>query len=79
MSDEQVTISVDDAHLDRFAEVVRRTERQGLKVEQQLEAIGVIVGRIDPAKRQQLEQVPGVSSVEQARRVQIPPPESEIQ
>jgi hypothetical protein len=79
MPAEQVTISVDDAHHARFAEVVRGCKRAGLQVEQQLEASGVIIGRIERGKRQQLEQVPGVASVEGARRIQIAPPESEIQ
>jgi hypothetical protein len=79
VADEQVTISVDDAHRDRFAEVVQASERAGLQVEQQLEGIGVIVGRIERGKRQQLEQVAGVAAVEGARRIQIAPPESEVQ
>lgn len=79
MPAEQVTISIDEAHRDRFTEIVHQCERQGLKVEQQLREIGVVVGRIDAARRRQLEHVPGVAFVETARRVQIPPPESELQ
>lgn len=79
MAAEQVTISIDEAQRDRFSDIVRGCERAGLRVEQRLEGIGVIVGAIDAGKRAELEQVPGVAFVEGARHIQLPPPDSERQ
>lgn len=79
MADENVNVSVADDHLHRFDEVVRRMKRAGLKVDQQLEGVGVVSGSIDSAKVQDLEGTPGVSSVERSRTVGIAPPESDIQ
>ena len=79
MAAEQVTISVDEANRRHFADIVRACEREGLQVEQALEGLGVIAGRIDAARIGQLERVPGVAAVEGARQVRIPPPESELQ
>lgn len=75
MAQEEVQVSVSDAHLQEFAEVVRRLERAGLQVEQQLAAVGVVTGHIDEARLSALSQVAGVASVEHSRTVGIPPGE----
>jgi hypothetical protein len=77
--EEEVNVSVADDHLDRFDDVVRRMEQAGLKVQQQLQALGVVSGSIDSAKMSSLEKVAGVAGVERSRQVQIPPPESDVQ
>jgi hypothetical protein len=74
-----VSVSVDDEHLDRFADVVEACKKAGLSVEQRLDAIGVMTGSIDSAKVEQLHKVKGVADVEGARRFQLAPPESDIQ
>jgi hypothetical protein len=79
MPTERVNVSVADDHLDRFTEVVRRMEQAGLKVEEQLEQVGIVSGSIDSAKLADLDRVQGVGAVERSRRFQIAPPESEIQ
>lgn len=79
MSKVNLSVSVNDEHLDRFSEVVERCKKAGMKVEQQLEPIGVITGSIDSAKLASLRQVEGVSQVEQSRGFQIAPPGSDVQ
>ena len=79
MAIEKVNISVSDDYLDRFAEVVQRVQRAGLKVERQLQDIGVVTGSIDSAKVADLDRVQGVAAVERARGVHLPPPESDVQ
>lgn len=74
-----LSVSVDDQHLDRFPEVVKRCKAAGLKVEEQMDAIGVITGSIDASKVDALQQVEGVAHVEQSRSFQIPPPDSPVQ
>ena len=79
MSKVRLSVSVDDAYLKRFPEVVKACRQAGLKVEEQMETIGVITGEIDAAKVKDLRKVRGVAHVEEERRVGIAPPESEIQ
>ncbi|MBV9788271.1 MAG: ketohydroxyglutarate aldolase [Chloroflexi bacterium] len=79
MPNEQVSISVADAFLDRFADVVKRIEQAGLKVDQQLDTIGVITGSIDSDDIGKLDQVEGIAAVERSRGFQLPPPDSPIQ
>ena len=75
----KLSVSVDDAHLGRFAEVVGSCERAGLEVEEAMDAIGVITGAIDADKVDGLRRVPGVADVEEERRYRIAPPDSDVQ
>jgi hypothetical protein len=79
MHTEQVSISVSDEFLDRFADVVKRIEQAGLTVDQQLDTIGVITGSIDSDNIHKLDQVEGIAAVERSRGFQLPPPDSPIQ
>ena len=79
MSKVRLSVSVDDAHLKRFPEVVKACRQAGLKVEEQMETIGVITGEIDADKVKDLRKVRGVSHVEEERRFRIAPPESDVQ
>jgi UDP-N-acetylmuramate-alanine ligase len=72
-------ISVADDHLDRFSEVVKDVEDVGMEVEQRMEDLGVLAGTIDSEKVEPLRRVAGVSHVEESRRFQIPPPDSNVQ
>ncbi len=74
-----VVLSVDDENLDRFAEVVGRLESLGLVVDDALEILGTVAGRIDPERFAEIERVPGVAAVERSRRPGIAPPESDLQ
>lgn len=79
MATAKVQVAIANDYLDRIDEVVRRCKQAGLKVEQQLEFIGVITGSIGVERLAALQKVEGVSSVEQTRAYDIPPPESDIQ
>ena len=75
----KLSVSVDDAHLERFQEVVRACKAAGMDVEEALQTIGVITGTIDSAKLDALRGVPGVAHVEAERRYRIAPPGSDVQ
>jgi hypothetical protein len=79
MPHEDVNVSVADDHLHRFDEVVRGLRKAGLKVQQQLEAVGVVSGSIDSDQVEGLEKTPGVAAVERSRAIRIAPPESDVQ
>ncbi len=72
-------VSINDDHLDRFSEVVTDVENAGMEVEQTMENLGVLTGWIGSEKVEPLRRVEGVSHVEESRRVEVPPPDSNIQ
>lgn len=75
----KVSISVDDEHLSEFSKVMKKVEKAGMEIDQELEDIGVATGSIDEEKVGKLRDVEGVSHVEEERQIQIPPPESDVQ
>ena len=76
---EQVNVAIAEDYRDRFSEVVRRVKEVGLKVDQELKDIGVVIGSIEPDKLVDLERVEGVIAAELSREIRIAPPESEVQ
>lgn len=75
----EVSISIDDAHLPQFAQIVKQLKHAGLKVEHQLGEIGVVTGSVASTKVDKLSAVEGVSSVEVSREFKLPPPSNDIQ
>ncbi len=80
MSKVKVTMSVDDEHLDKMPEVVKKIKKAGLKIDSQLESLGMITGSIDDDKFDSLNSIKGVSNVKRDDEdFQIAPPDSEVQ
>ena len=79
MAQKKFLVSIADDALADFATVVRNCEQAGLRVEETMDAIGVITGSIDPANLEGLKQVRGVRDVEEAGGATIAPPESDVQ
>ena len=75
----KLSVSVGDQHLNRFSELVKDVEKAGMKVEEKHKDIGVVTGSIDSEKLESLRNIKGVAHVEEERKIQIPPPESDIQ
>ena len=75
----EVTVSIAQAYLDKFAQVAQACTKAGLRITQKLEAIGILSGMINSTKLQALEQVEGVAAVEGTRSYQVAPPSSKIQ
>jgi len=74
-----LTLSVDDAYLDRFPEVVEDAAAAGLHIDRQLDAIGIVTGSIDSQQLAALRSVAGVARVEPVRQFQIAPPWQRVQ
>jgi hypothetical protein len=74
-----VNVAIADEHLDDVSAVLRRLTAAGLEVHRTLPTIGTVTGAIDQDRLDALREVEGVTAVEQAREVGVPPPESEIQ
>ena len=79
MAMENVNVDVADDCMDRFPEVVKAVKKVGLKVEEELELLGMVSGSIYSAKLEKLSKVPGVATVEPSHEYQLPPPDSEVQ
>lgn len=74
-----VSLSVDDACLDRFSAVVEDATAAGLRVDAALGGIGLVTGTIAEANVPELRRVKGIASVEGAREYQLAPPHSRVQ
>ena len=79
MAKVKLSISVDDAHLNQFPKIMKEVRKAGMEIDQELEDLGVATGAIDEDKVTELRNVEGVEHVEEERKIQIPPPESDIQ
>jgi hypothetical protein len=76
----EVTVLVDDAHLEAIDDVAAALARAGLRVGQMLEPAGVINGSLEDARLlDALKRIEGVASVEVARTFQLPPPDEPVQ
>lgn len=74
-----VTVVVDDAHLSTIDEVAAELRSGGMHVTQVLTEAGVISGSIPDGRKQALQRVAGVESIDEQTRFDLPPPESSIQ
>jgi hypothetical protein len=74
-----VTITVDDAHLDKIDHVAAELRSSGMRIDRVLNEVGVISGHVPDDRRDVLRAVEGVESIEDANTFQLPPPDSPIQ
>ena len=79
MSQVQISVSVDDAHLPQIEQVSQQLQLSGMNVEQTLSGIGVINGSISSDRLNNLYQVKGVQNVESQQTYQLAPPSSDVQ
>lgn len=79
MSQIQISVSVDDAHLPEIEKISQELRSAGVSVEQTLSSIGVISGSIESKLINNLYQIKGVKQVEQQGTYQLAPPNSTIQ
>jgi hypothetical protein len=74
-----LSIAVSDEHSHKFSNIVKKMKKAGLKVDEEMEGLGIVTGSIDSAKVDSLRDLEGVKHVEEQRNVHIPPPESSVQ
>lgn len=75
----KLSVSVDDQHMSKFSEIVKKVEKAGMKVDEKHKDIGVVNGSIEKDKIDSLRKVEGVEHVEEEREIRIPPPYSDVQ
>ncbi|MGH3672344.1 MAG: hypothetical protein ACRDSH_17200 [Pseudonocardiaceae bacterium] len=76
---DRITVTVHDDQLPHIEELADRLRGVGMRVDQVLHPIGVIIGSVPSAQRALIETVPGVAAVEDETTFQLPPPDAEIQ
>ena len=79
MSQVQVSISVDNAHLPQIEQIFQQLQSSGMNVEQTLSSIGVINGSIESDKLNSLYRIKGVQNIEPQQSYQLAPPNSDLQ
>lgn len=75
----QLSVTVDDQHLEAVEDVARALREQGMHVEHVADGLGVITGSAPASARSSLTGVDGVCSVDEQVRHQLPPPDSPVQ
>ncbi|EAZ92340.1 hypothetical protein [Crocosphaera chwakensis] len=79
MSNVQVSICIDDAHLSQIEQIAQKLQSSGMKVTQTLANIGIINGSISSEQLNHIAQIEGVETVERQQTYQLNPPSSHIQ
>lgn len=79
MSQVQVSVSVNDAHLPQIEQIAQQLQSSGMNVEQTLSTIGIINGSILSDKLDSLYKIEGVQNVEPQQGYRLAPPSSDIQ
>lgn len=72
-----VSVTVDEEHLDDLDRVVEALRERGMQVDAVLESLGMVTGSAPDAET--LRQVEGVSAVDAVEERHVPPPEEDIQ
>jgi hypothetical protein len=71
-----VTILVDP---DRFGAVTSELVAAGVRVDEELPAVGVVTGRVAVDRVVTVGRIDGVLAVEAERAVRLPPPDADVQ
>ena len=79
MSNIQICVSVDEAHLSQIQQISEQLQSSGMIVEQTLSSVGVINGSIQADQVNNLTHIEGVKNVEPQQSYQLNPPNSDIQ
>jgi hypothetical protein len=75
----QVLVSINDSHMDRISAVIEELQKEGLDVQRSMPKLGVVSGAAEHGDLASLQDVDGVSSVEEERSVKVAPPDAPIQ
>jgi hypothetical protein len=62
MSEQRVKVRVDDDHLERVPEVADRLRAAGMRVDEQLESLGYVIGAVDSSRLPEVQKVAGVAA-----------------
>lgn len=66
MSKVEILVKIEDALADKMSGIAKECRAVGMRVDQQMSAVGMISGAIEEAKISQIERIEGVSYVEKS-------------
>lgn len=79
MSNVEVSVCVDDAHISQIEQIAQKLQSSGMKVTKTLPNIGMINGSIPSEQVDNVAEIEGVEAVERQQTYQLNPPSSHIQ
>lgn len=79
MEQVNVTVTVDDEHVQVIGDVAATLRERGMDIAQVLDTIGTVTGSVAPERRESLRSVTGVVHVSEDVRHQLPPPDAPVQ
>ena len=74
----EVVVSIDDQHLQAMSSVTDRLREAGMEIDESMEAIGTVAGRIPSEQLEEVGHIDGVAHVERTGTFQVPPPDSDV-
>lgn len=74
----EVVVSIDEQHLQSMAAVTQRLRAAGMQIDETMEAIGTVAGRIPSEQLEELDHIDGVAQIERSSTFQVPPPDSDV-
>ena len=76
----EVIVTIGQDRMENLKQIASELQSRGLQITNEpLENLGMISGIAESTSIEQLKQVNGVTAVEKAGTVQIPPPDSNVQ
>jgi hypothetical protein len=74
----EVVVSIDKQDPQSISAVSQRLRAAGMQIDESMEAIGTVTGRIPSERLEELGHIEGVAHIERAGTFQIPPPDSDV-
>ena len=69
MSKVEVIVKIDDASAAKISEIAAQCKAAGMSIDQQMGSLGMITGVIEQSSISKVEQIKGVSYVEESRAI----------
>lgn len=69
MSKVEIIVKIEDEAADKMSEIAAECQTAGMSVEQQMSVVGMITGNIEQTNISKIEQIKGVSYVEESKTI----------
>lgn len=69
MSKVEVIVKIEDAQAAKISEIAAQCKAAGMSIDQQMSAVGMITGAVEQSSIKKIEQIKGVSYVEESRAI----------
>ena len=79
MANVSVLVSVSSDYIEQIPALIKELESAGMTDIQPMEAVGIIAGRLEENRLEDLSTIEGVARVEPSQEFQLPSPDSSIQ